>query len=151
MNAMHGDGYEIDDEYGRLDFARLEGWLSQSYWSPNIGIGEILKGARNSALNVGCYREGAQVGYLRVASDKTRFGYIMDVYVEESHRRRGIAQAMVRYAMAHAELADVYLWVLATRDSQGVYAKAGFGPLPAPENWMIIRKEKIRTGGEKPQ
>jgi GNAT superfamily N-acetyltransferase len=144
MRWTCGDGYELDDDFGRLDFRTLERWLSRTYWSPGIRLPEILKGARNSALNLGCYRDGAQVGYLRVASDRTRFAYIMDVYVDESHRKRGLARAMVDAAMAHPGLSDVYLWLLATRDAQPVYAKSGFGPLPEPGNWMIIRKEKLR-------
>lgn len=144
MKQAFLDRYEFDDEPGRLQFDRLEAWLSRTYWSPNIKQAEIRKGADHSALNVGCYLGAEQVGYLRVASDKTRFGYIMDVYVDERHRRQGMAQAMVRFAMEHPELRDVYLWLLATHDAQAVYAKAGFGPLPAPQNWMILRKEKIR-------
>lgn len=144
MRFAHGNAYEIDDDFGRLDFRRLESWLTATYWSPGIRMPEILKGARNSALNLGCYHGGEQVGYLRVASDKTRFGYIMDVYVEESQRRKGLAKALVGAAMGHPELADVYLWLLATRDAQAVYAGAGFAPLPEPGNWMIIRKDKVR-------
>lgn len=137
-------GYEIDDGFGRLDFRALERWLTATYWTPGIRMPEILQAARNSAVNLGCYLGGEQIGYLRVASDRTRFAYIMDVYVDEAHRKRGLARAMVDAALAHPDLADVYLWLLATRDAQTVYAKSGFGPLPAPENWMIIRKEKAR-------
>ena len=62
MRWTCGDGYELDDDFGRLDFRTLERWLSRTYWSPGIRLPEILKGARNSALNLGCYRDGAQVG-----------------------------------------------------------------------------------------
>jgi GNAT superfamily N-acetyltransferase len=144
MRISIHDGYAIDDDFGRLDFRTMEAWLTDTYWSPGIRMPEILQGARHSALNLGCYRNGEQVGYLRVASDKTRFAYIMDVFVAEAHRKRGLARALVEAAMAHADLADVYTWLLATRDAQPVYAKSGFGPLPAPGNWMIIRKEKAR-------
>jgi GNAT superfamily N-acetyltransferase len=147
LSGIH-DGYEIDDDFGRLDFRKMESWLTATYWSPGIRVPEILKGARNSALNLGCYRDGEQVGYLRVASDKTRFAYIMDVYVAEAHRKRGLARRLVEAAMAHADLADVYTWLLATRDAQPVYAKSGFAPLPEPGNWMIIRKDKARPAPE---
>ncbi|MBW8888071.1 MAG: GNAT family N-acetyltransferase [Fibrobacteres bacterium] len=136
--------YEIDDDFGRLDFRVLEGWLTAAYWSPGIRMPEILQGARNSALNLGCYRGGEQVGYLRVASDRTRFAFIMDVYVDDAHRRRGLARTLVAAALSHPDLADVYHWALATRDAQPVYAQVGFGPLPVPGNWMNLRKEKIR-------
>lgn len=144
MKKSFLDIYEFDDDRARLRFDVLEAWLSAAYWSPGIREPEIRKGAAGSALNLGCYLGASQVGYLRVASDKTRFGYIMDVYVDEPHRKKGLAGEMVRFAMAHPDLADVYLWLLATRDAQAVYGKVGFGPLPAPENWMIIRKEKAR-------
>lgn len=143
ITRLDGD-YEIDDDFGRLDFRIVERWLSATYWSPGIRLPEIVKGSRNSALVLGCYRGGEQVGYLRAASDKTRFAYLMDVYVDEAHRKRGLASALVKTAMAHPDLADVYQWALATRDAQRVYAKAGFGPLPEPGNWMILRKEKVR-------
>ena len=145
MLTRLGGGYEIDDGFARLDFPSLERWLTAAYWSPGIRMPEILKGARNSALNLGCYRGGEQVGYLRVASDRTRFAYIMDVYVDEGHRKRGLARALVKTAMEHPDLADVYTWLLATRDAQAVYAQAGFGPLPEPGNWMILRKPKARA------
>jgi GNAT superfamily N-acetyltransferase len=136
--------YEFDDSLDRLDFAVLESWLGATYWSPNIKAPEIALGARNSTLVVGCYHGSAPVGYLRLVSDKVRFAYIMDVYVESAHRRKGIAENMVKFAMAHPAVTDVYLWLLATRDGHSVYGKAGFTPLPAPEMWMMHRKEKIR-------
>ena len=144
MKQVFLDRYEFDDDRNRLDYPVLEAWLGKTYWSPNIKAPEIERGAVNSALVAGCYAGGAQVGYLRVCSDKVRFAYIMDVYVDEAHRRRGIAENLVRFAMAHADLADVYLWLLATHDAHSVYRKAGFGPLPVPDFWMIQRKEKIR-------
>jgi ribosomal protein S18 acetylase RimI-like enzyme len=144
MKKAYLGRYEFDDDFGRLQFKVLEQWLSNTYWSPDIREAEIRKGAGHSALNLGCYLGSEQVGYLRVVSDKTRFAYILDVYVEASHRRQGIAENLVRHAMEHPEFQDVYLWLLATRDAQAVYRKAGFGPLPAPDNWMIIRKEKNR-------
>ena len=141
------DVYEFDDSFARLDFDLLETWLTDTYWSPRIKKAEIRKGALNSTLVMGCYlgrgAGGGQVGYLRLVSDKTRFGYLMGVYVA-THRRKGIAGNMVRFAMEHPDLRDVYLWLLATKDGHPVYAKAGFAPLPAPEHWMMIRKEKER-------
>jgi GNAT superfamily N-acetyltransferase len=144
MQQKYLDAYEFDDALERLDYAVLESWLSQAYWSLNIKAPEIERGARNSTLVVGCYRDGFQVGYMRLTSDKVRFGYIMDVYVEEKHRRKGIAENMVKFAMAHPDVADVYVWLLGTRDGHSVYRKAGFGPLPKPDFWMILRKEKDR-------
>jgi len=133
--------YILDDAISSIDFACVTQWLAGSYWSAGIARPEVEKGARNSALVVGAYGpEGAQAGYARVASDKTRFAYVMDVFVDETHRGKGLAGAMLRFAMDHPELQDVYQWLLATQDAQGVYAKLGFKPLEYPERWMVLRK-----------
>ena len=93
---------------------------------------------------VGCYLGQEQVGYMRLISDKTRIGYIMDVYVELDHRNKGIARQMILFALNNPELKDVYQWLLATRDAHTVYSGIGFSPLPNPERWMMIKKEKVR-------
>lgn len=134
--------YEIDDFFDRVDFNVVEKWLSGTYWSPGIEKSEIIQGAKNSSAVVGCYYGDEQVAYLRVISDRTRFAYFLDVFVDEKHRRKGIAQAMIKFVFEHPDFKDVYQWLLATRDGHGVYTKLGFQPLPNPEAWMIIKKPR---------
>ena len=140
---IHGM-YEIDDDISRVNFDQLEKWLSQTYWSQSISKEEIYKGAVNSTMVVGCYLGEDQVGYMRLISDKTRFAYIMDVYVEPNHRKKNIAQEMIRFAMNDPELKDVYQWLLVTQDAHPVYSGIGFSPLQNSEQWMMFKKEKIR-------
>jgi ribosomal protein S18 acetylase RimI-like enzyme len=130
---------DISAALDRLRIADIHSMLSRAWWSPGITTGEISKGIHNSALVVGAYVvDQGQVGFLRVVSDKVRFAYIMDVVVAEEFRRKGIGQGMVRFAMAHPELRDVYQWLLITKDAHGVYEKCGFRKLQAPELWMTI-------------
>ncbi len=117
--------------------------LSKVFWSPNITENEISKGIKNSALVVGAYVEsGKQIGFLRVISDKVRFAYLLDVVVHEDYRRQGIGQRMVKFALSHSELKDVYQWVLITLDAHGVYEKCGFESLKNTEKWMSIIKPR---------
>lgn len=128
------DSRHIDD---------IQRMLSKVFWSPGITRNEILKGIKNSALVVGAYMEtGQQIGFLRVVSDKVRFAYLMDVVVHENYRRQGIGQKMVRFALFHPELKDVYQWLLGTLDAHGVYKKLGFEPLINTEKWMSIIKPR---------
>lgn len=76
---------------------------------------------------LGAYKNGEQVGFLRVVSDKTRFAYLCDVWVEEKHRGKGLARRMVRLALEHPDFKTVN-WLLATLDAHGVYARIGFTP-----------------------
>lgn len=135
--------YKISDDLQQIDFKKVTEWLAGSYWSPGIGQAEVEKGAKNSSLVIGAYAaNGSQVGYARLASDKTRFAYIMDVFVEPAQRNKGVARAMIRFAMDHPDYKSVYQWLLATKDAHQVYEKAGFKPLPYPESWMMIKKER---------
>jgi GNAT superfamily N-acetyltransferase len=131
--------YEISADRDRLRIDDVREMLAGTYWSPGITKNEIEKGICNSALVVGAYdKTGKQVGFCRVISDKTRFAYLLDVIVAPDIRHHGIGQAMVRFAMAHPDLKDVYQWLLKTSDAHGVYGKCGFVPLAETEKWMGI-------------
>ena len=133
----------IQDGVGKMDFEKVTKMLSNAFWCPGIKIDEVKKGALNSALVVGAFlQEQTQVGYARVVSDKTRFAYIVDVYVDENYRKKGIGQKLIKYILSHNELKEVYQWLLITKDAHGVYSKAGFKSISRPLDWMEIRKDR---------
>ena len=137
------EGIIIRDGIDKMDFEKVTRMLSSAYWSREIKIDEVKKGALNSALVVGAFlRDQTQIGYSRVISDKTRFAYILDVYVDENYQRKGVGQKMVNYILNHKELKDVYQWLLRTRDAHGFYGKSGFKPLSSVSNWMEIWHER---------
>jgi len=127
---------------GPMDFEKVTAMLSEAFWSRGIGIDEVRQGAAHSALVVGAFLGGEQVGYARVISDKTRFAYISDVYVDSRYRKQGIGQMMIRTILNHDELKDVYQWLLISTDAQGVYEKCGFTHTARPMDWMEIRKPR---------
>lgn len=56
-----------------------------------------------------------------------RRGYILDVYVEPSHRRRGIARALVLEALAEFRRRDItYVALHASDSGRPLYASLGF-------------------------
>jgi GNAT superfamily N-acetyltransferase len=133
----------ILDGFEKMNYESVTRMLSQAYWCPGIKIEEVIQAARNSALVVGAFLdEGEQVGYARAISDKTRFAYILDVYVDEPYRKQGIGQKMVSHILAHDDLKDVYQWLLITKDAHGVYGKVGFTPVSRPLDWMEIRRQR---------
>jgi GNAT superfamily N-acetyltransferase len=135
--------YKISDDIRIFDFEKVTRMLQEAFWSKGIGINEIRQGTANSALVVGAFTlEGNQIGYARAISDKTRFAYILDVYVDEHFRKKGFGQAMIKFILNHPELKDVYQWLLITKDAHGVYRKVGFKNLENPEKWMEIRNPR---------
>ncbi|MDR3692926.1 MAG: GNAT family N-acetyltransferase [Fimbriimonas sp.] len=135
MNSEHGE-YQLDTSLERIQFGVVHGWLSSTYWSPGISLDRVIAAARKSSLVVGVFLGEVQVGYLRVVSDQTTFAWICDVFVDENHRGKGLAKAMVKLALADPNHEGLRRWVLATRDAHGVYADCGFVPLPMPDRWM---------------
>lgn len=136
--------YQVKSGVDTMDFDRVVAMLETAYWSKGISKEEVIKGAENSALVVGAFVDGEQIAYARAISDKTRFGYVCDVFVDERFRKRGIGQALVKAIMSHPDLEDVYQWLLITGDAYGVYEKCGFHPLDRPNDWMEIRKMRNR-------
>lgn len=137
--------FTIRDGMSAMDFPTVREWLARTYWTPGIACEVIERAAANSALVLGAFAEhGAQIGFMRVVSDKVRFGYLCDVIVDEPWRGRGVARAMVRHALDHSEFATVRTWTLATRDAHGVYGALGFKPMSDPESrpeaWMVLRR-----------
>jgi len=135
VEAAHGD-YKLSDDRTRIDFTRVAGWLKDAYWCPGIPRDLVERSARHSTLVVGAYAGAEQVGYLRAVSDGTRFAYLMDVFVAEPHRARGLGRALVRFALDHPEHREVLRWLLGTKDAHDVYAPLGFRPLDDPSRFM---------------
>jgi GNAT superfamily N-acetyltransferase len=98
----------------------------------------VVSKAIAGSLNLGLYRDGAQVGFARVISDKATFAWLADVYVLPDHRGRGLGHWLVWAVVDHPELRAVGRIVLVTSDAHQVYADCGFVPLPDPQRWMTI-------------
>lgn len=143
MRRCHA-GFVLDDSLARFDFARCHAWLTRAYWSEGITESEVERGFRRSAWVAGAYADGTQIGCVRLVTDFTRFAYLMDVFVDESYRGRGVGGALVRFALTHPELALVYKWTLATADAHEVYRRQGFHAISAPERWMSLERPRAR-------
>lgn len=119
--------YEIDLDPARLDIARVHQLLTATYWSPGIRR-EVTEEAIRNSLNVAAYEvgTGTVVGFARVVTDYATFAWLCDVIVEEEHRGRGIATAMLKALEAHPRLQTLRRWFLATRDAQPLYERLGW-------------------------
>jgi GNAT superfamily N-acetyltransferase len=130
----HGD-YVISTERSRLDLDVIHGFLTRSYWSPGIPR-ETVERAIQHSLPFGLYLGAAQVGFARVITDFTSFGYLADVFILEAHRGKGLSKWMMQVLFSHPELQGFRRWMLATRDAHGLYRQVGFTSLAAPERFM---------------
>ena len=132
----HLTEYRLSSTVVDVDWPRVHSWLASSYWTPGISLERVKRAAENSALVLSAFHHDLQAAFLRVVSDRTRFAYLCDVWVDAPHRGRGLARHMVQTALNHPDFASCN-WLLATQDAHGVYAKLGFTPLPNPERFMV--------------
>ena len=130
MKHTLANGYELDDDRGRLDRAAVHAYLGGvSYWAK--GRTRERQDALIEASDhvVGLYDDGgAQVGFARaVDCDAAGFVYLADVYVLDEHRGRGLGVALVEHTIENGPFAD-RRWILHTRDAHTLYEKFGFAP-----------------------
>lgn len=120
-------GYELDDDPERVDVDAVHTFISgESYWAPGRPLATVERLIRDADRVVGLYKDGAQVGFCRAATDGAHVVYLADVYVLAEHRGRGLGLELVREMVDNGPLAD-RTWLLHTRDMHQLYAKLGFG------------------------
>ena len=130
-----GARIEIDTDRARLDYRVIHGFLVQSHWAHGIPMA-TLKRAISGSLPFGLYRDGRQVGFARVVTDRATFAYLADVFVLPEARGQGLGRWLVEGILAHAGLQGLRRWLLGTRDAQGLYRKVGFGEPPTPFTFL---------------
>ncbi len=139
---LHKGDWTLSTDPARLDMNAVVGFLARAYWASNRPRATIEKSIKNS-LNVGVYKNGAQIAYCRVVTDYATFAWLCDVFVDETHRGDGVSKWMLAGVMAHPELQGLRRWLLATRDAKTLYARYGFAPLATPERWMEILNQSV--------
>ena len=130
------DFYTSTDK-SKLDIGLIAEYLSKrSYWAKGRSREKIERSISNT-LCFGVYDAShRQVGFARVLTDFAVFAWIMDVFILEEHRGRGLGKLLMKAIMAHPALQDLERWGLGTKDAHGLYAQFGFRPLKTPETKM---------------
>ena len=125
MKRDLGDGYELDDDPGRIDREAVHAYLTTSYWAERRTRETQDTLIDSAARVVGLYRSNEQVGFSRAVSDGHVQSYLADVYVLDEHRGRGLGVELVRFSVDEGPLAHTK-WLLHTRDAHDLYRKFGF-------------------------
>lgn len=129
------EGFELSTDPARMDLEAVYGFISQSYWGRERSR-EVQRRAMENAICFGVFKDGVQVAFARVVTDKAVFAYLADVFVLPDFRGRGLSKWIMEAVDAHPDLQGLRRFLLATRDAQGLYAKYGFRPLADPSVYM---------------
>ncbi len=134
------DDYTISTDRTKLDVDLIHDYLSySSYWAQGRSYDAVQTSIEHS-LCFGVYAGAQQVGFARIVTDYATFAWLCDVFVLEPHRGRGLGKWLVETIVAHPQLRDLQVFLLATRDAHELYRRSGgFELLPMPEKWMVRR------------
>jgi ribosomal protein S18 acetylase RimI-like enzyme len=123
----------VDGSLAGLDWARAKADLRADAFD-NGRSPEALRRSFEQSQHVAIARDGERVvGMARLLSDGVCNAYLLDVWTASSHRRQGIASAMVRFLADQVPGQHIGLQ---TDDAQDFYATLGFRP--QPEFWSLV-------------
>ena len=129
MRRALQDGFELDDDPGRVDVDAVHEFIAgESYWGRGRPRELTEAAIRGSQRVVGLYRGTEQVGFARAISDGATLAYLADVYVTPGCQGRGLGLELVREIVdgSRAAFGRQVRWMLNTADAQSLYAKLGF-------------------------
>jgi N-acetylglutamate synthase-like GNAT family acetyltransferase len=143
------DEYFISTDKSKLDISVIHDFLASSYWAEEIPL-EVVKKSIANSLCFGIYKVDSsflqsfrQVGFARVISDYTTFGYIADVFVIKENRGKGLSKWLMECILKHAQLQGLRNICLMTNDAHTLYEPFGFKNIPIPENFMAKKIDGI--------
>jgi len=131
---------EISLDNRLLNLEMIHNYLSQdAYWAQGRTLATVVKSISNS-ICFGMYSDGVQIGFGRVVTDYAVFAWIMDVFVVDQHRGKGLGKLIVHAIVNHPELQDLSRWGLTTMDAHGLYEQFGFVRVGDSDNHMEMVK-----------
>jgi ribosomal protein S18 acetylase RimI-like enzyme len=125
----------VDSSLDGIDWAQAKADLAADDFD-NGRSAEALRVSFENSQHVALARDnGRVVGMARLLSDGVCNAYLVDVWTASSHRRRGIAKALVRRLAEEVPGQHIGLQTDA-EGARGLYASLGFRP--QPEFWSAI-------------
>jgi N-acetylglutamate synthase-like GNAT family acetyltransferase len=130
----------ISTDKSKLDVPFIQTFLKDVYWAAGRTIEEVQI-TIDTSFCFGIYLDGKQIGFCRAITDYVVFAYVMDVFIDSTHRGNGYSSILIKAMMNEPQLQQVKIWRLATSDAHFLYEKFGFKSLAHPEKMM----EKVVT------
>jgi len=130
----------ISTDIREMDITLVHNYLSkQSYWAKGRKKEEVIISMEN-AICFAVFDGKRQIAFARLVTDYVVFAWLMDVFVIDEYRSKGVGSFLMDYIMNLPSIQEVNRIGLRTNDAHGFYRKYGFRKISEPETWM----QKIR-------
>ena len=110
-------------------------FVKNSYWGA-LRTFEEQKLSMENSMNFGLFKNGNQIAYSRVMTDRVFFAYLLDVFVIEEEQGKGYSKLLLDAIFSFEDLKKIDKWMLATRDAHSLYEKFDFKMVKSPEKLM---------------
>ena len=132
----HVESFSVSSDPSLIDIEHVHRFLSQdSYWAKHVPL-EVVRRSVEGSLSFGLFKDGRQVGFARVITDRATFGYLADVFIDPDRRGLGLSKMLLEEVLAHPDLQGLRRFMLMTSDAHGLYGMFGFTSIPEPEKMM---------------
>lgn len=129
--------YYISTDKSKLQLDVIVDFLNnKSYWAQTRSKAIIEKSIANSICFGVFTQENKQVGFARVITDFAVFAWLLDVFIIEDHKGKGLGKMLMQEIMSNNDFSVIKRWGLGTDDAHGLYEKFGFTPLSNPAKMM---------------
>jgi len=100
--------FHISTNKKLLDIEFIHDYLSnKSYWAKGRSL-ELVKKSIENSMCFGVFDESdKQIAFARVATDYVIFAWMMDVFVSDNYKGKGIGKALIDYIVNHKDLCNV--------------------------------------------
>ncbi|MBN8281341.1 MAG: GNAT family N-acetyltransferase [Gammaproteobacteria bacterium] len=117
--------------------------MNESYWGKGR-TREMMDRCIAHSLCFGGYRDGEQIAFGRLVTDRCLIGYLADVFVATEHRGQGIGRALMAHVLAHPDVSGLQVVLLRTADAQGFYRSLGFDAVPRTQELMGLYRSPTK-------
>lgn len=120
------EAFFVSSDKQLLDIKVIHDYISnRSYWGQGRSLASVKTSIAES-LCFGIYTSThQQVGFARVITDKTVLAYLLDVFILEPYRGKGLGKQLIQTILDYEGLESVS-WLLSTKDARGLYEQFGF-------------------------
>jgi GNAT superfamily N-acetyltransferase len=136
-----GEQFQITTERSEMDIQLIHEYLSNhAYWAKGRDKASVIRSMENSICFGLFNRENQQLAFARIVTDYVVFAWLMDFFVVDAFRGKGLGKKLLAYIVEMPELNQVNGIGLRTNDAHGFYEAFGFTQLAQPETWMLRTK-----------
>ena len=126
---LHRDGYVLTTDRTKIPLDEALALLRTTFWAKDMSADQLFRAIHGSVC-FGVLADARLVAFARAVTDLATYAYLCDVVVEPAHRRKGLAQWMVRTMLEHPQMQGFRRFSLMTTTAKALYEKFGFTDEP---------------------